>query len=75
MTTRRKIPAARVPMTDKNGIVEREWYSLLEREQYVGVPETSATAGAASALPATPEGYATFTLNGVQYLMPYYKQP
>lgn len=38
-------------------------------------PSTQTTvgaAGSASALPATPSGYATFTLNGVEYVMPFY---
>lgn len=38
-------------------------------------PKTQTTvgaAGSASALPATPEGYVSFTLRGVEYVMPFY---
>lgn len=38
-------------------------------------PSTQTTvgaAGSASALPATPSGYVTFTLSGTEYVMPFY---
>lgn len=75
MTTRRKIPHSRVAISGKDGLIERDWYLLLERDQHVGVPATSALAGSASALPATPSGYLTVTVNGEQKLMPYYDPP
>lgn len=72
MSTRRKIPHSRVPLVSKDGTVDRDWYLLLEREQHIGEPATSANAGPASALPATPAGYITIMVNGKQFLQPYY---
>lgn len=73
MATRRKTPGQRVPIVDKDGLVSREWYLLLERDQHIGAPSlTVGAAGAAAALPATPSGYLTVTVNGEQKLMPFY---
>lgn len=71
MTTHRKIPHSRIPPVDGDGLMAREWFELLEREQHVGTPATAASAGAAT-LPATPEGFITVTVNGQQCLVPYY---
>lgn len=72
MTTRRKIPHSRVPIVDKDGLITREWYEFLSRDAVVGTPATAANAGAATALPATPESYLTVTVNGVQLVYPAY---
>ncbi len=72
MTTRRKIPHSRVPLVDKDGLMTREWYEFLSRDVVVGEPATSANAGAASGLPATPDGYESVTVNGEPRVRPYY---
>lgn len=72
MTTRRKIPHSRIPLVDKDGLITREWYDFLSQNAVVGAPATSANAGVATALPATPEAYVTITVNGVQLLSPVY---
>ena len=38
----------------------------------VPTQSTVGSAGAASALPATPSGYIEFKINGTAYVMPYY---
>lgn len=66
-------PHARVPIGDADGtpvLVAREWLNFLTNAN--AETSTSATAGAASALPATPAGYLTISINGRQFKLPYY---
>ncbi len=75
MSTKRKIPEATVPIAGQGGAIGPEWFKSLLRDQHVGDPALSAGAGAAMALPATPAGYLTITVNGTPYLFPYYPLP
>ena len=65
-------------LTDKNGKVTSVWFRFLRKmadkaQILAGGTTTSAIAGTASALPATPAGYLSITLNGTAYKVPYYK--
>lgn len=75
MTTKRKLPAAQVPLVNDKGVIAPDWFRQLQNEAHVGEPATVAAAGAAGALPATPEGYYTVTINGVPRLVAYYVVP
>ena len=50
----------------------RDWFKKLT--DYLNKPKTAttATAGTASALPATPAGYYQIQIGGVNYKVPYY---
>lgn len=75
MATRLKIPAATVPMVDpKTGLPNPDWYKFLERLPIAGEVATSATAGAADALPATPSGYHTQIINGAPKKVAHYDE-
>lgn len=71
---------SRDPIADQSGIVTRNWYNFFSVLQKVakivnGDSSTSATAGAASPLPATPAGYMTINdLDGVPRKVPYYNE-
>lgn len=60
------------------GKVTRGWFrffrKMADKAQILdGATFTSAIAGSASALPATPAGYLSITLDGTAYKVPYYK--
>lgn len=69
---------ARTPILDpKTGLVSREWFKVFEKMGYVvnlinGDLSLTATAGAAAALPATPEKYMAVRIDGVKYKIPLY---
>ena len=73
MATRPKAPKFDAPVFDDRGRFTREWYEFFSRLPQVGEFQTTVgAAGAASALPATPTGYKTETINGAQYVIPFY---
>lgn len=60
------------------GKITRPWFQFIrkmaDKAQILnGATSTSAVAGAGAALPATPEGYLSITINGTDYKVPYYK--
>lgn len=55
-------------------IIQDALDELRRRGISVGTQTTVGTAGAASALPATPEGYAQVIVDGVEVVVPYYKK-
>lgn len=67
------------PIADPNtGKVTQPWFrfirKLADKAQILnGAVSTSAVAGTASALPATPAGYLSITIDGTPYKVPYYK--
>jgi hypothetical protein len=72
------IPSYRVPFLGQDGGNSREWFRYLEligkRASTIGTEvSTSATAGAATALPPSPEGYLDVIIDGKQFKIPYYK--
>ena len=69
---------ARTAMVDAKGMVSRPWFMFFDNIRtkvniLTSRITTSATAGAATALPATPEGYITIKLDGEDYKVPFYK--
>jgi hypothetical protein len=67
------------PVVDINtGKITQSWFrfirKLADKAQILnGNTTTSAVAGSASALPATPAGYLSITIDGAPYKVPYYK--
>lgn len=73
MATRPKLPPQTTPLVDKDGRMTLDWYRFFSSLPSAGAFQTTVgAAGAASALPATPTGYKTETINGAQYVVPFY---
>lgn len=68
----------RTPITTDGSTVNRIWFLFFDAikrktDMFTGKVSSTATAGAAPALPATPEGYIVINIEGTDYKVPYYK--
>jgi hypothetical protein len=64
----------------KTGVLQSSMFRFLQfvanKAQFIGQGRTtSAVAGTASALPATPAGYQVVIVGGNEYVVPYYEKP
>lgn len=72
--------SSREPIVDGDTkVFSRNWFRFFDAiskkvQILVGSVSTSATAGAATALPVKPAGYITINVNGTNYKVPYYNE-